>query len=302
MHSSPELRLKGWKAQGQYFSYQNHQIFYQDQGEGEVLVCIHGFPTASWDWVKIWTELTNHFRVIAPDMLGFGFSDKPRRYDYAIHDQASLHEELLKHLNISKAHILAHDYGDTVAQEMLARHEERLQSGKSGLKMLSLCFLNGGIFPEMHRARPIQKLLEGPLGFLISRFFSEKRFQKSFSEVFGAQTQPTPQELKDFWELITYQGGHRLSHKLIHYMADRRQYRDRWVKPLLHTQVPLRLINGPEDPVSGRHAAERWQELVPNPDVVLLEGIGHYPQVEDPQGVWEAYWTFVEPHLKKSQD
>jgi pimeloyl-ACP methyl ester carboxylesterase len=63
---------------------------------------------------------------------------------------------------------------------------------------------------------------------------------------------------------------------------------------LIETHIPLRLINGPEDPVSGRHAAERYQELIPNPDVVLLDKIGHYPQTEDPQGVLKAYLEFRE--------
>ena len=57
--------------------------------------------------------------------------------------------------------------------------------------------------------------------------------------------------------------------------------------------MPLRFVNGPEDPVSGRHMAERYRELVPNPDVVLLDGIGHYPQLEAPEHVLEAFLAFV---------
>ena len=57
--------------------------------------------------------------------------------------------------------------------------------------------------------------------------------------------------------------------------------------------VPLRLINGPDDPVSGKHMAERYRELVPEADIVLLEGIGHYPQTEAPQQVLNAYLEFL---------
>jgi len=78
-------------------------------------------------------------------------------------------------------------------------------------------------------------------------------------------------------------------HELIGYMAERRRHRERWVGALQATSVPLRLINGPEDPVSGAHMVERYRELVPAPDVVLLPGIGHYPQVEDPAGVADAF-------------
>ena len=119
------MNFQSWKETGKYFYYRNHAIFYQDSGVGgPVLLCIHGFPTASWDWHNLWPQLTRYFRVITLDMIGFGFSAKPRNYDYSIFDQANLHESFLKHLNINSFHILAHDYGDTVAQELLARHEE----------------------------------------------------------------------------------------------------------------------------------------------------------------------------------
>ena len=58
------------------------------------------------------------------------------------------------------------------------------------------------------------------------------------------------------------------------------------------TRVPMRLINGPLDPVSGEHMARRYLELIPNPDVVLLPEIGHYPQVEAPDLVLQALYDF----------
>ena len=58
------------------------------------------------------------------------------------------------------------------------------------------------------------------------------------------------------------------------------------------TTVPLGVINGPIDPVSGAHMVERYRELVPNPDTVLLDGIGHYPQVEAPDRVVDAVLDF----------
>ncbi|MDG2450499.1 MAG: alpha/beta hydrolase, partial [Saprospiraceae bacterium] len=58
--------------------------------------------------------------------------------------------------------------------------------------------------------------------------------------------------------------------------------RERWVNALINTEIPIRLVNGPMDPVSGAHMVERYKELVPNPDCVLLDNIGHYPNVEAP--------------------
>jgi pimeloyl-ACP methyl ester carboxylesterase len=288
------IHPRDWHKAGKYFTYNHQQVFYREEGKGEVLLCVHGFPTSSWDWQAIWAEVISRYKVIAPDMLGFGFSDKPRKYKYSIHDQAELHEQLLKKLGIHSVHLLAHDYGDTVAQELLARHNEREAKGDNSLIIKSLVLLNGGIFPEMHRARPIQKLLESPIGFVVAKAYGEDKFRDSFSSVFGSESKPSLEELKHFWSMMHYQKGNLILHKLIHYMADRRKYRDRWVNALIETHIPLRLINGPEDPVSGRHAAERYQELIPNPDVVLLDKIGHYPQTEDPQGVLKAYLEFRE--------
>lgn len=285
------MTLDNWQAAGDYFEYRGQQIFYRQTtaiAGKPTLVLIHGFPTASWDWYRLWDALAERFHLIAPDMIGFGFSAKPANYDYRMMDQADLHDALLNRLDIDCYHILAHDYGVTVAQELMARHPD---------KILSVGLLNGGLFPETHRARLIQKILNSPLGFLISRLMSEQKFHHSFSAVFGPDTQPTQDELKDFWRLLAFnQGSHRM-HQLIRYINDRRQHRERWVDAVVKPKVPLRVINGSLDPVSGEHMVKRLLELAPDADVVRLPRIGHYPQVEDPAGVLEAYWSFLGPIL-----
>jgi pimeloyl-ACP methyl ester carboxylesterase len=254
---------------------------------------IHGFPTASWDWNRVWLDLCARFRVVAPDLLGFGFSAKPSGHAYSIFEQADLCERLLAERGIADAHVLAHDYGDTVAQELLARHEERRFARTPGLRLRSVCFLNGGLFPETHRARLIQRLLLGRFGPLLGRLSNERSFARSFSAVFARKTRPTKAELRDFWALLTSGDGHRIGHELIRYIPERKRNRERWVGALQKATIPLRVIDGAVDPVSGAHMAERYRELVPDPDVVLLEDVGHYPQVEAPDAVLAAYLEFV---------
>ncbi len=290
-HRGPEPA--GWQVGGRWFSHRGHRVFYRVEGQGPPLVCIHGFPTASWDWHRIWPVLCTRFRVIAPDMLGFGFSDKPRRYAYTIAGQATLHEALLEALGCREVHVLAHDYGDTVAQELLARQAE----GRARLQLRSVCLLNGGLFPEATRPRPIQRLLQKPgIGPLLGRLLSERRFRKSFSAVFAPHTRPTDDELRAFWALVSHNRGTHVVHRVIQYMAERRRFRERWVGALQRTGVPLRLISGGRDPVSGAPTARRYRELVPNPDVVLLPQAGHYPQLEDPEGVLRAFLAFIDAH------
>ena len=287
------IALDEWRANGRALDYNGHAIFYVDAGAGAPLVCIHGFPTASWDWAWVWPQLTGRFRVIAPDMIGFGFSAKPRRYPYSLRDQATLIERLLESCRVREVVILAHDYGDTVAQELLTRHEERRAEGQPGLHIRGVCFLNGGIIPGAHRPRPMQTLLASPIGALIGRLTDQRKFNRSFSEIFGKNTQPSQDELAQFWRLIEHNGGRFVLHKLIRYMQERKRFRERWVGALQHASVPLRFINGVEDPVSGGHMADAYETLVPRADVVRLEGIGHYPQVEAPQRVLDAFIEFA---------
>ena len=101
---------------------------------------VHGFPTSSWDWQKVWDALSHSYQLIAPDLIGFGYSDKPSGYPYSMFDQADLIEQLLTHLGILNYDILAHDVGDTVAQELLARQWER-----KAANIRSCCLLNGGL-------------------------------------------------------------------------------------------------------------------------------------------------------------
>ncbi len=288
------MKLEDWRQAGEEFDFGGHPIFYRDEGDGPALLCIHGFPTASWDWHRIWPQLTSRFRVVAADMLGFGFSAKPQLHRYDILEQANLQEALLERLGIESADVLAHDYGVSVAQEMLARRDPAQAENGAKTRLRSVCFLNGGLFPEAHRPRLVQELLHSRLGPLISKLASESAFQRGFSRVFGPKTKPNRQELRDFWTLIEHGEGHQLLHKLLRYIDDRKAHRDRWVDALRHAKIPLKLINGPEDPVSGLHMSEIFRKRIRGAEVVLLQGIGHYPQVEAPEQVVEHYLSFVE--------
>jgi pimeloyl-ACP methyl ester carboxylesterase len=285
--------LDAWRDTGKSFTHLGRDIFYRVGGSvaaPPALVCIHGFPTASWDWHLVWERLCARFGcVVALDMLGFGFSAKPRPHTYAIAEQADVHEALLDRLGIRRVHVLAHDYGDTVAQELLARHEER---GGAGLGLESVCFLNGGLFPEAHRPTPGQLLLAGPDGPAIAAMMTEETYAQGMATIFGPQTQPSAEEMHDFWRLTSEGEGTLILPPLLRYMEERREHRERWVGALRRTRVPRRVVDGPEDPVSGAHMVERYRELVPDPDTVLLPGIGHYPQVEDPDGVVRAFLDF----------
>ncbi|MBS7691243.1 alpha/beta hydrolase [Pseudomonas lalucatii] len=278
-----------WRERAQRFEFRGQAIRYWTAGaqDAEPLLLIHGFPTASWDWHRLWQPLGERYRLIACDMLGFGYSAKPRVHAYSLLEQADLQQALLAHLGVDGAvQVLAHDYGDSVAQELLARHYE------GRIRLGGCVFLNGGLFPETHRPVLVQKLLLGPLGPLLGRLFGRKQLAASFARIFGPRTRPDAAELDAYWRLIAHNQGQRVMHRLIRYMPERRVQRERWLAAMQRGGVPLRLIDGGFDPISGAHMLARYRELIPDADCVLLEGIGHYPQSEAPDLVLEHYLAF----------
>jgi pimeloyl-ACP methyl ester carboxylesterase len=282
-----EIPLCVWRKRSQTFVFRGQSIRYWTAGQGEPLLLIHGFPSASWDWHFLWQPLTQRFRVIACDMLGFGDSAKPANHQYSLLEQADLQQALLEHLNVEQpVHLFAHDYGDSVAQELLARHYE------SKVELASCVFLNGGLFPETHRPVLMQKLLLSPLGWMIGRAFSRDGLVRSFRQIFGPQTRPSESQMDDFWSLVESHRGPRIMHKLIAYIPERRVWRNRWVSAMQRGEVPLRVIDGGVDPVSGVHMVERYRELIPDADTVVLPDIGHYPQIEAPGEVLKHYLAF----------
>jgi pimeloyl-ACP methyl ester carboxylesterase len=285
----PGISLDAWRSQGRTLDFRDHAIRYWVAGadDAEPLLLIHGFPTASWDWHYLWAPLAERYRVIACDMLGFGYSAKPRGHAYSLLEQADLQQALLAHLGEQRPlHVLAPDYGDSVAQEMIARH----QDGR--LKLASCAFLNGGLFPETHHPVRVQKLLLGPLGPLIGRLFSRRKLAQSFARIFGPSSEASDAELDALWQLVKYNNGPAVMHRLIRYMPERRQLRERWVAAMQATALPMRVIDGAFDPISGAHMVARYRELIANADTVLLDNIGHYPQLEAPQQVLEHYLNF----------
>jgi pimeloyl-ACP methyl ester carboxylesterase len=290
-----DIELERWKAAGKYFD----NIFYRTEGSGPTLLLIHGYPFSTWDWAPLWDRLTARFTVVAPDMLGMGFSDKPVAYGYSVHDHADMHEALLVHLGVNSAHILAHDIGDSVGQELLARSVFS-QQAYGALRIESITWLNGGLFNETYTPRLLQKVLSRtPLGDFLSPLqgsgLSRRMIEPTINELFGPDTKPSRRMLDLFHEILEYNDGKRVTHKVGRFVNDRYAHRNRWVRAMRQTDVPMRLIDGPADPNSGRHMAQRYLEVIPNPDVVMLDdNIGHWPQIEAPDAVLENFLAHVD--------
>ncbi len=280
------MPLADWRNGGSFFEHNGLRIFARQEGSGDALLLLHGFPTASWDWSAVWAPLAKRFHVYTLDMIGYGFSDKPTDFAYRIEQQADLVEAWLAKEGVTDYHLLAHDYGDTVAQELLARHLER--SAKQ--KLRSVCFLNGGLFPEKHRARLAQRLLLTPLGSLFAGWMTRDKLGRSLNAILSVPLTET--EIDACWTLLEHNNGRDVLPKLIRYIPQRRANRDRWVGALENHTMPMRFINGAEDPISGEHMLYHYRKLVPRPDTILMRGVGHYPQIEAPADTLRHFLEF----------
>jgi pimeloyl-ACP methyl ester carboxylesterase len=270
-----------------------HKLFCHNEGNGAWLTMLHGFPTCSWDWAKITPQLAEKFQILAVDFLGFGDSDKPQGYNYSLQEQADLVEALWRHMGVKQTWLLAHDYGTTVAVELLARQAEK----NLNVSLQSAVLLNAGVYVELQRPTSGQKLLRVPvLGSIAGRISAEKVFRQQFPSLFSAQHPLSGAELNQHWFGIHRRRGEINYHRLIYYLRERYLFQGRWEGTIENPPVPIRFIWGMDDPVSGRQIASQILRRNPQADLVSLEGVGHYPQLEVPETVIQSVLDFTSAH------
>lgn len=266
--------------------------------EKPTIFLLHGFPTSSFDYFKLWQQFNNLAQekrqsLLTFDYLGYGFSDKPLDYEYSLFDMADMCERLLLHLDIRRVTIIAHDVGDSVAQELIRR--DNLKSIHFTIEKCAL--LNGGIFYNDYVPVISQNILRTPyLGTIFGSYlFKYPPFRYSFSKIFGQMKNPTPEELYDMFLTIRYNQGNKVLVKTIGYLNDRKSYGDVWIDALNETSHQVLFIYGPADPINRQETFIK--NMITNlPKVrlnVLSHLVGHYPQIEDSFTVFEILKKFI---------
>jgi len=109
-------------------SINGHALSYLDEGQGSPIVMLHGNPTWSFYYRKLVSLLENNHRVIVPDHMGCGLSDKPQDYPYLLKTHIDNTETLLKELAIDKFSLVVHDWGGAIGMGLAARKSDRVES------------------------------------------------------------------------------------------------------------------------------------------------------------------------------
>jgi pimeloyl-ACP methyl ester carboxylesterase len=316
------IALRDYQAQAQYIQFEQWHIgcfspvplLFNSSNDKPVVIdkpvvlFLHGFPSASYDWHYQWQSLQHSHICIGLDFLGFGISDKPYPHQYSLQQQTDAVCVLLQHMQaigINACHVVAHDYGVSVAQELIARSQAQSSINDQQpeldaalpvelpIEINSVTFLNGGLFAALHKPLLTQKLLKSSLGPIVAKLMSKRALQQSFRSIFGPDTPPSPTLIDDLWQLLLLHDGRRVIPSVLGYIDERAVFAQRWQDALVNSKIPLAFINGVHDPISGQHMLDEFMRLLPNAKTFALD-VGHYPQIEAPEAVTKALlecWT-----------
>ena len=246
-------------------------------GDGPTILLLHGYPSSSYDYQMVVPHLAER-AWLTLDFLGFGLSDKPRPHRYSLLEQADIVATVVAESTSGPVQLVAHDMGTSVTTELLARDLQ----GRLPFELQRVVLTNGSVILRRASLRPIQKVLRGPMGPVVSRLANRRTFARGFGRLFSANHPLSADEAAAQWALMAYNGGHRIAHLLISYLDERERYAERWHGAVRDWPKPLSFLWALDDPVATANVLDGLRELRPAADVVELPGVGHYPQVEVP--------------------
>jgi pimeloyl-ACP methyl ester carboxylesterase len=270
-------RVERWRAAGELVEFRGRRLYTQVRaGERPMLLLLHGYPSSSYDWRGL---LAAHPRNAALmfDCLGFGLSDKPTDHLYTLAWQADAAEELVRRAGSPPVFLVAHDMGTSVATELLARAVR----GELSIELEGALLFNGNILIELASLTIAQKILRSPAGRVFSLLSNERAFRAQFARLFSSAHPLSPEEGRDQWSLIAYNGGRTIMHRTIYYLHERARLRERWHGAFRDFTGSLSLAWGLRDPVATTAVLDGLRELRPGVPVHELPDLGHYPQIED---------------------
>jgi pimeloyl-ACP methyl ester carboxylesterase len=263
------------------------RVAYRDAGQGEVLLLIHGMAGSSATWRAVLPQLSKRYRVVAPDLIGHGQSDKPRG-DYSLGAFAVWLRDFLDELGIARATVIGHSLGGGVAMQFVYQHPDYCQR----LVLIS----SGGLGPDVGL---MLRLLSAPGAEFVLPIIapppvlSVGNKVKSWLTSAGIQS-PRGAEL---WSSYSSLSDRQTRQSFLRTLRSVVDYRGQAVSALNRLQVaaelPVMAIWGERDniiPVDHAYAAHTARE---DTRLEVLPGVGHFAQVEAPTKVVDLIEDFI---------
>lgn len=263
------------------------RIAYRDEGDGEVLLLIHGMAGSSGTWRSVIPALSKRFRVIAPDLLGHGESAKPRT-DYSLGAFAVWLRDFLDQVGVSQATVVGHSLGGGVAMQFVYQHPDYAKR----LILIS----SGGLGPDVGW---VLRLLAAPGAELVlpiiapTPVLSAGDKVRSWLRSAGIQS-PRGAEL---WSAYSSLSDGQTRQSFLRTLRSVVDYRGQAVSALnrlsLREDLPVMAIWGERDgiiPVDHAYAAHQART---DARLEILPDVGHFAQVEAPNQVVELIEDFI---------
>ncbi len=271
----------------QRVSIHGHEVRYRCTGHGPVLLLIHGIAGSSRTWREVMPALAQHHTVLAPDLLGHGESAKPIG-DYSLGAYASGLRDLLGVLGIPRATVVGHSFGGGVAMQLAYQHPETCErlvlvaSGGLGrevtwlLRLLTLPgveYLLPFVLPSFVRDRgnEVSRLLH-------ARGLRSARLDELWRSYGSLADSPNRQAFVRTLRAVLDPGGQVVS-------ATDRLY--------LAARVPTLIMWGERDQVIPVRHAHDAHDAIPDSHLEVFPGVGHFPQVEQPEAFVAALEHFL---------
>jgi len=265
-----------------YQSVEGHRIAYREAGEGPPVLLIHGIPTDGRLWREVVPALAADHRVIVPDLLNFGLSEKPLRADVSIASQARILIGLLDALGIRRTHLVAHDIGGGVAQILAVRRSERVRR----LVLIDAVAFDSWPISEFEPLRE-----EGAEeGMTLEEFVEMIR---SFLPE-GVHDPEMAADGRLEWMLepwSTEEGKHAFFRNVRRLDPEYTRAIAGELEALPHETL---VLWGREDPFQDPAYAERLRDTLPRARLVWIDGAGHWVPEEKPEEIAEHVRAFLD--------
>lgn len=270
-----------------YVNLHGDQVAYREAGSGEVVLLIHGMAGSSESWGSVFSSLARTHRVVAPDLLGHGRSDKPRG-DYSLGAFAAGLRDLLDQLDISQATIVGHSLGGGVAMQFLYQHPDYCRR----LVLVS----SGGLGPDVGW---ILRMLSAPGVELAFPFIAPPPVigvGKALRAGLGAMGLSSPRTA-ELWRAYSSFADRPTRQAFVRTLRSVVDYRGQSVSALtrlrVRCEVPTLLIWGDKDQIIPvEHGHEALAARVGS-RLEVLPGVGHFPQIEAPAEVVRIIGDFL---------
>ena len=264
--------LAEYPFKSNYFSVDDHRLHYIDEGQGPVLLLVHGNPTWSYYYRNIITEFSKTHRVVAIDHLGCGLSDKPQSYNYCLHNHIENLSRLIDHLNIERYSLVVHDWGGAIGMGAALKDISRLKR---------VCILNTAAFRSSRIPFRISICKLPFVGPFIVRAFNGFAWPATFMAV----EKPLTKEVKHgylapyntwnnrvavaaFVRDIPLDSGHQSYSTLVKI--------EKGLPALNEHNIPLLILWGGKDFCFNDHFYQQWRRLFPKADYRYYHDGGHY--------------------------